>query len=233
MQKSLIALSFFIVSTAFTVPSSFQSFRAISLNAHCRNNEFSREKFLLQVSGTALFTALPIDEAFARGRGTQPAMFLRYQPRIAAFGSYLKSDVGKKIADADWTALKADVAADLKKKKGKIGPIYNGESAMSLWAASYSETFITDKSKEMQEKVDEITQFRKSLESIALKGTGDGLAKTGGFFGLGAKPEPKPSDATLQKEAKAALTKAVKAYNDYVEINNVGIPFEINPLETI
>jgi len=106
-------------------------------------------------SATAGVVLLPLmlpSEAFARGRGTQPAVFQRYQGRITSYGTFLKSELPKIIEAADWNALKEAVAADTKTKKGKIGKLYNGESAMSLWAATYSETSITDKTKAMQGK---------------------------------------------------------------------------------
>jgi len=79
--------------------------------------------------------------------------------------------------------------------------------------------------------VDVLTQTRNTLDDVALRAT-EGK-KSGGFFGIGAKSEPPPPTPTLQKEAKVAVANAVKAYNAYVDINNVGIPFEIQPLPSI
>lgn len=128
-------------------------------------------------------------------------------------GRYLKSELPAKIEAGDWTALKGDVAADISKKKGKVGPIYAGASAMNLWASTYSETAITPVQKELDTQVAVLTDLRAQLETLALKGTGEGLKKTGGFFGIGAKPEPPPSPATLKKEAMTALSMAKVAYN--------------------
>ncbi|KAJ8613353.1 hypothetical protein CTAYLR_002253 [Chrysophaeum taylorii] len=160
-------------------------------------------------------------------------MFQRYSPRIVAYGEYIKSDLPKIVEASDWTALKGSVIAELNKKKGKIGPLYNGEAAMSLWAATYSETALTEKQKNMDARVAVLAEARGKLESIALKGTGEGLKKTGGFFGIGASTEPPPPPAVLKKEAMAAVAAAKQAYNEYVDINNAGIPFEIRPLPAI
>lgn len=171
--------------------------------------------------------------AFARGRGTQPAMMQRYSPRIIAYGTYLTSDLPKIVDAADWPALKKSVAAEVAKKKGNIGPLYSGESAMSLWANTYSETVVTPKQKDMDEQVAVLADVRARLETIALKGTGEGLKKTGGFFGIGAKTELPPAEVTLKKEANKAIADAKAAYNAYIAINNNGVPLEINPLPAI
>lgn len=171
--------------------------------------------------------------AFARGRGTQPAMMQRYSPRIIAYGTYLSSDLPKIVDAADWSKLKQSVAAEVAKKKGKIGPLYNGESAMTLWANTYSDSVVTPKQKEMDEQVAALADVRARLETIALKGTGEGLKKSGGFFGIGAKTEPPPPDAILKKEATKAIADAKSAYNAYIAINNNNVPLEINPLPSI
>lgn len=135
------------------------------------------------------------------------------QCEIDQAGRYLKSELPAKIEAGDWTALKGDVAAEISKKKGKVGPLYAGASAMNLWASTYSETAITPIQKELDAQVAVLSDVRAQLETLALRGTGEGLKKTGGFFGIGAKAEPPPSPATLKKEAMTALTMAKAAYN--------------------
>lgn len=133
--------------------------------------------------------------------------------RLIRSRRYLKSDLPKKIEASDWAALKEDTAADLK-KKGKVGPLYAGASAMTLWAATYSETAITPTTKELDAQVEVLVNLRETLLDVALKGTGEGLKKTGGFFGIGGKQEPAPSPAALKKEAMTALAAAKTAYNE-------------------
>lgn len=100
------------------------------------------------------------------------------------------------------------------KKKGKVGPLYAGTSAMSLWASTYSDSAITATTKELDAQVEVLVKLRETLEDVALKGTGEGLKKTGGFFGIGGKQEPPPSPAALKKEAMTALSSAKTAYNE-------------------
>mmetsp|Transcript_5238 Transcript_5238/g.15908 ORF Transcript_5238/g.15908 Transcript_5238/m.15908 type:complete len:232 (-) Transcript_5238:260-955(-) len=170
--------------------------------------------------------------ASARGRGTQPAMFQRYSPRIVSFGEYLKSELPAKIEAADWAAVKADTEAEINKKKGPVGALYRGTSAMSLWASTYSETAVTPTQKELDAQVDVLVDLRAALAAVADKGMGN-TKKTGGIFGFGAKQEPPPPPSVLKREAFKALASAKTAYNEYVAVSNKNAPFEISPLPSI
>lgn len=214
-MSSLLVFSFLALTTAL-VPQSKPEVQ-----------ELSRRSIL----AVPLLTPLVPLAVTARGRGTQEAVFQRYQPRIREYGEFLKGDLAKIIDSGDWAALKAETAADMS-KKGSVGRLYNGESAMFLWAASFSETSKTKKTKDMDAQIDILTASRETLTSVAQKALGE-APKTGGFFGIGAKQDPPPPTAVSQKQAKQAVIDAVKAYNVYVTINNLGIPFDIQPLVTI
>ncbi|KAJ1453941.1 hypothetical protein M885DRAFT_522890 [Pelagophyceae sp. CCMP2097] len=181
----------------------------------------------------AAAVALTTTAASARGRGTQGAMAQRYYPRIVKFGQYIVTDLVQLAAAGDFVALEAACRAEVATKKGVVGPLYGGESAMSLWAASYSEIKVSQKSRDMQAQVDIIASCREAIAKAAGQGTGTIVASSGGLFGFGSKVEPPPPKAELIKTLKAAAATAKVAYNEYCVLNNVGLPMEINTLNPV
>merc|ERR1719506_3283352 len=100
------------------------------------------------VVGAAGAALLP-QTASAKGRATQPANYLRYNPRIEKLGAYIVGDAVSELQSANWAKLVDDTAAELGKKGGKIGVFCNGELAADLWANTYSDV------KERQDQGDE------------------------------------------------------------------------------
>eukprot|EP00629_Pelagomonadales_sp_RCC1024_P009472 CAMPEP_0119272476 /NCGR_PEP_ID=MMETSP1329-20130426/8635_1 /TAXON_ID=114041 /ORGANISM="Genus nov. species nov., Strain RCC1024" /LENGTH=217 /DNA_ID=CAMNT_0007272543 /DNA_START=120 /DNA_END=770 /DNA_ORIENTATION=+ len=178
-----------------------------------------REFFCAAGAAACLAVASP---AAAKGRATQPALYLRYGPRIEKFGAYLAQDLDATVARGDWAKLEADCAAETGDKKGrKVGPIYSGTSAMSLWANTYSDVKPSPKTKAMQAEVDVIEAAREFLASqVACKGTGACLKAEGGILGFGGKAPPKPSDRELAASAASAAAQARQAFNRFVALNN-------------
>ena len=194
----------------------------------------TRRHLLTSGTAAAAGVALLPQAASAKGRATQPANYLRYSPRIASFGVYLESGVESTIVKGDWAKLAADCSSVVDKKKQiRIGPIFDGETAMDLWANTYSETKVSDKTKAMTDQVELIAEAREALAGIACKGAGTCLKMEGGFFGFGAKEAPKPSNSQLINEAAPQVVKAKAAYNKFVALNNQNLPMDINPLKPI
>lgn len=185
-------------------------------------------------SAAAALTGLVPGAASAKGRATQAAMMQRYSPRIESFGEYLNGDLESTIAKNDWAALAADCSdTDDKKKKVKLGPLYRGESAMDLWANTYSDVSTSPKTKAMLAEVEAITRARAALSDVACRGTGACAKATGGFFGFGAKAAPPPAASQLVAEATKARGDAKAAFNRYVGLNNQRVPLDINPLRAL
>ena len=139
-------------------------------------------------------------------------------------------------AGGDWAKLEADCAAETGDKKGrKVGPIYSGTSAMSLWANTYSDVKPSEKTKAMQAEVDVIEAAREFLAGQACQGTGACLKAEGGLFGFGGKAPPKPSDATLAASSRSAAKQARQAFNRFVALNNEKPPvsMDINAFASI
>jgi hypothetical protein len=185
---------------------------------------------VLSFGAAAAATLLP-QAAHATGKATQKTNFLRYGPRIQTLGKYF-DELESAISSADWAAVVAACAADVK-KKGKVGPIYAGESAMELWASTYSETKKSVKTENMLAEAEIIGKARESLGGVACKGTGECLKPEGGLFGIGGKVPPKPSDRDLAVACLGEVKQMRKAFNRYVAANNYGLPLELNPLVAI
>ena len=171
--------------------------------------------------------------ASARGRATQGANYLRYAPRIEKLGAYLTGDAPSSITSANWAKVGDDAAAELGKKGGKIGVLFDGELAMNLWADTYSDTKETEKTKLMKAEVESIAAAREKLANVGCQGVGTCLKKEGGFLGFGAKEAPRPSNQALANEGAAAVVAAKTAYNKFVALNNQNLPFDLNPMKTI
>lgn len=191
----------------------------------------------LLTGGAAAAAAVVLPQAAgARGRATQGAAMQRYSPRIAAFGAYLAGDLEKTIDGGDWSTLAAEcVTVEDKKKKIKLGTLPRGESAMDLWANTYSDNTKSDKTKEMLAEVERISAARATLADVACRGTGACAKGEGGLFGFGAKKAAPASPQQLASEAAQATADAKAAFNRYVGLNNDRVPvsMDIGPLKAI
>ena len=228
------------VAAAAFAPATPRSPRAVAPRAVADGAEpaaVERRGALAQIAGAVAAGAVAAGaaprEALARGRNTQAAMFQRYVKRIDSFADFLSNDIEKSINSADWAAVKSAAIAETEKKNGEIGPLFRGESALGLWAATFSEQSPSEKTKQMQKRVDVLTATRTELFATASKGDGTGLKNVGGFFGIGGAKEERPSDAVLKKSALASVAKAKAAFNEYVEISNAGRPLEIDPIKSL
>lgn len=189
----------------------------------------------MAVLSTGLVTlAAAAQPASARGRGTQEAVAQRLFPRIVKLREYLKNDIDAMIDSGDFTAMEAAAAyEENKEKKGRrVGPIANGELAMDLWASTFSETFVSEKSSELRNLVQVIRENREALYDISLRGAGKAKAE-GGFLGFGAKPPAPESPEKLRAQAQAAANNIRAAFDKFVDGANDGAPLTINALARI
>ena len=197
----------------------------------CRTSRpLAERRDFLSFGAAAAATLLP-QAAHATGKATQKKLFLGYGPRIGKLGSYF-DELEASISKADWVAVAAACAADTK-KKGKIGPVYSGLSAMELWANTYSDRTESVKSKRMLAEAEVVAKMREYLVEVSCKGTGECLKAEGGFLGMGAKAAVKPSDRELSSAALGAVKQARGAFNRYVAVNNEALPLDINGLKPI
>ena len=155
---------------------------AVSLRPQCRTSLAPRRDFL-GAAAAAATTLLP-QAAHATGKATQKTLFLRYEKRIAGLGSYF-DELEAAISNADWAAVATACEADTS-KKGKIGPVYSGLTAMELWANTYSDRKQSVKTQRMLAEAEIVEKVREYVGGVACKGTGECLKAEGGFFGLGA-----------------------------------------------
>ena len=191
-----------------------------------------RREFLGAAAGAAAAaTTLLPQAAHATGKATQKTLFLRYEKRIAGLGSYF-DELESAISNADWAAVTTACEADTS-KKGKIGPVYSGLTAMELWANTYSDRKQSVKTQRMLAEAEIVNKVREYVGGGAGKGTGECLKAEGGFFGLGAKAPPRPSDRELTSAALGAVKQARGAFNRFVALNNEALPLDINGLVAI
>ena len=78
------------------------------------------------------------------------------------------------ISNADWAAVTTACEADTS-KKGKIGPVYSGLTAMELWANTYSDRKQSVKTQRMLAEAEIVNKVREYVGGVACKGTGECL----------------------------------------------------------
>jgi len=221
------------------------------LNAKEEGNPetISRTKFL-SVACTSLpllgqlVTAYP-QPASARGFATLQNAYDRYSPRIIAGGEFYSKGLKSIIAKSDWVALKAATSDPPKKTKADRSKIDGGIAeraeqagnfsdakvlvAADLYASTFSDNSITEKTKTMREKVEKLRVIVMKLNFIAKEALGE-AKESGGLFGLGNK-QSTPAD--LSKTAKQLYVEGGNLWNEYIFAANEGIPNKLNPLPFI
>ena len=88
---------------------------------------------------------------------------------------------------------------------------------MELWANTYSDRKQSVKTQRMLAEAEIVEKTREYVAGVACKGTGECLKAEGGFFGIGAKPAPKPSDGELTS-ATACNAPGVDAKTDEIAL---------------
>jgi hypothetical protein len=233
-----------VVATSLILPvMSFTSPHPSSLSeaagAHSRGDFISSA--VVAVASAAL-VVIPLQPANARGRATLEAAYDRYTPRIIDGGKFFKGQLYGAIAKSDWKSIETATAEPPKKSKedralpdggiakraAQAGAFSDSRvlSAMDLFAATFSESSISPKTKAMQEEVAKLRDVVQGLNKSARIAQGEEKAG-GGFFGVGGKT---PSKTDLATEVKDLYMKGGNAFNQYVYIANDGLPVQLNKL---
>jgi hypothetical protein len=99
--------------------------------------------------------------------------------------------------------------------------------AADLYAASFSEASISNKTKKMKEAVAKMRSVVQEMESIASEALGE---SSGGLFGLGAKKLDKTEAA---KKLRALYVEGGNAYNEYILLANDNLALQFDKLAYI
>ncbi len=228
------------VATSLILPvMSFTSSHPSSA-AHSRGDFISSA--VVAVASAAV-VVIPLQPANARGRATLEAAYDRYTPRIIDGGKFFKGQLYGAIGKNDWKSIETATAEPPKKSKedralpdggiakraAQAGAFSDSRvlSAMDLFAATFSESSISPKTKAMQAEVAKLRDVVQELNKAARIAQGEGKAG-GGFFGVGGKTPSTKTD--LATEVKDLYMKGGNAYNQYVYIANDGLPVQLNKL---
>jgi hypothetical protein len=203
----------------------------------------SREKFLSRFASIASVLVLsPLQPAVARGRATLDQAYDRYTPRIIAGGDFYKKDMRNLVAKNDFDGLKRALQEPPNKSKDDRAKPDGGTTerasqaggfsdarvlvAADLFAATFSDSSITEKTKKMKTEVEMLRSIVKRMELIAKQALGEETGD-GGLFGFGTK---KANKDEISKELKELYIQGGNAYNRYVFAANEGLPVQLAKL---
>mmetsp|Transcript_397 Transcript_397/g.783 ORF Transcript_397/g.783 Transcript_397/m.783 type:complete len:254 (-) Transcript_397:95-856(-) len=228
-QSSLISSS----------PSSVILKAEVQSNTLIERSAFLTASAAASVTGSILFSPEP---SHARGRATLDYAYDRYVPRITEGGNFYKSTLYAAISKSDWKALEAATAEPPKKSKedraledggiAKRAAMAGGFSdsrvltAMDLFAATFSDSSITQKTKSMKAEVEKLREVVQGMNKTARLALGEEKSG-GGLFGIGGKA---PSQSELAKQVQELYIKGGNAYNQYVFVANDGLPVQLQKL---
>ena len=184
----------------------------------------------------------PLQPAYARGRATLEAAYDRYSPRIVDGGKFYKGQLFGAISKGDWKFIESATAEPPKKskedralpdggtaKRAALAGSFSDSrvlAAMDLFAATFSESSISPKTKAMKEEVEKLREVVLGLNKAARIALGEEKSG-GGLFGIGGKA---PSQGELTKEVKELYLKGGNAFNQYIFIANDGLPVQLAKL---
>ena len=243
-----------LVITASFPASAFQASLPLINNAHTlttqlgagpkTRNVIERNEFI-KATNTATITSTILvfaSQADARGRATLDQAYDRYTPRILDGGQFYKSELYKAISKADWKSIESATAEPPKKTRedlalqdggiAKRAALAGGFSnsrvlvAMDLFAATFSDSSITPKTKAMKAEVEKLREVVEEMNKAARLALGEEKSG-GGLFGIGGKA---PSQGELAKRVQELYVQGGNAYNQYVYVANEGLPVQLNKL---
>ena len=99
-------------------------------------------------------------------------------------------------------------------------------TAADLWAASFSDSSISTKTKQMKEQSLILAEVVEGMNTAAKLALGEEKS-SGGFLGFGAKA---PSQAELAKKVRELYIKGGNAWNQYVFLANDDLPVQLKRL---
>jgi hypothetical protein len=193
------------------------------------------------IVGTSIVT--PLQPAYARGRATLESSYDRYSPRIIEGGRFYRGQLFGAISKGDWKYIESATMEPPAKSKAdrslpdggaaKRAALAGGFSdsrvlaAMDLFAATFSESSISPKTKAMKAEVEKLREVVEGLNKAARIAQGEEKGGGGGLFGIGAKATSKEE---LAKTVKDLYLKGGNAFNQYVFIANDGLPVQLAKL---
>eukprot|EP00804_Cyclotella_cryptica_P031295 CCRYP_011101-RA/>CCRYP_011101-RA protein AED:0.04 eAED:0.04 QI:0/-1/0/1/-1/1/1/0/237 len=218
---------------------------AVSFQYPSQHSPIKRDDFLTAATATlatSLILATHTQPASARGRATLDYAYERYVPRIAEGGKFYKSQLYASIAKSDWKSLESATAEPPKKSKedrklqdggtAKRAALAGGFSdsrvlvAMDLFAATFSDSSITPKTKAMKAEVEKLREVVAEMNKAARIALGEEKSG-GGLFGIGGKAL---SQSELAKQVQELYLKGGNAFNQYVYLANDGLPVQLEKL---
>lgn len=99
-------------------------------------------------------------------------------------------------------------------------------AAADLWAAAFSDSSISTKTKKMKEQTEILSQVVEEMNTVAKIALGE-EKPNGGLFGFGAKA---PSQAELARQVRELYVKGGNAWNQYVFLSNDDLPVQLRRL---
>lgn len=204
--------------------------------------EFVQQSALIMAGLVTTSVVAPPEVATARGRATLDQAYDRYTPRIITGGSYYKTELSRMIAKGDYAGIKNALAEPPKKSKQDRAKVDGGTTeraaqagafsdarvlvAAELFAATFSESSISAKTKAMKQEVETLRSVVQEMQSLSKQALGE-ETPSGGLFGMGAK---KLGSNEISNRMKTLYLDGGNAYNRYVLAANEGLPVQLKKL---
>jgi hypothetical protein len=184
------------------------------------------------------------EAAQARGRATLEQAYRKFTPRIVAGGDFYSTDMKKLVATSDWEGIKNALQEPPGRSKEDLVKSDSGVAARArqagqfsdarvlvaadLFAAAFSESSISPKTRKMQAAVVKMRAVVEEMESVSKQALGE---ESGGLFGglLGKKVDK----AALQTQLRALYVEGGNAYNEYVLAANENLALLFDKLPYI
>jgi hypothetical protein len=209
----------------------------------------SRKEFFQQAKAAAssmaviaAITGTP-EVASARGRATLEQAYRKYTPRILSGGAFYASEMKQFVAAANFAAIQNALREppsrqkdDLKKPDSGVadrarlaGQFSDARvlTAADLYAAAFSESSISPKTKKMQAAVAKMRTVVEEMEDLCQQALGE---SSGGLFGIGAK---KVDKTELAKRLRTLYVDGGNAYNEYILMANQDLALQFDKLPFI
>lgn len=121
-------------------------------------------------------------------------------------------------------ADKSKVDGGISERAAQAGGFSNSRvvTAADLWAASFSDSSISPKTKKLKEQTAILAEVVEGMNAAAKMALGE-EKPSGGFLGFGGKA---PSQAELSKEVKELYMKGGNAWNQYIFLANDDLPVQ-------
>lgn len=207
-----------------------------------KREDFVRTFFLCLATTVVVVDSKP---ALARGRATLEKTYERYAPRVRAGSAFYGTELRSMVAKDDWNGIKlalaeppSRTAKDLTKSDAGVSArakMAGGFSdarvlvAADLFAAAFSESSISEKTKKMQSLVAKEREIIKEMQIVARQALGE-ESSGGGFFGFGGK---KPDKVELSKKMKELYVAGGNTWNEYIKAANDNLALQFDRFDYV